>query len=154
MWDPKFWMSSDFENFLLRPGGCCQNRLLYWVTQCCFQSLPEAKYRGMRKTNRSYWSIAEFSEKFGSALIPVKLREGWSRKIFPNLIPHAKALSRLACVNFTTVLHFWSGPVRFHIQMMGRTMQIQNTWKNTLQIPVQVLPSVPLWQLTDFPGIA
>lgn len=109
-------MSSDFENFLLRPGGCCQNRLLYRVTQCCFQALPEAKYRGTRKTNRSYWGISELSEKFGSVLIPVKLREGWSRKIFPNQISQAKALSRQACVNFTTVLHSWSGPGRLCIQ--------------------------------------
>lgn len=70
----------------------------------------------MRKTNRSYWSISEFSEKFGSATIPVKLREGWSRKIFPNQISHAQALSRQACVNFTTALHSWSGPARLCIQ--------------------------------------
>lgn len=43
MRDPELSMSSDLENFLLRPGGCCQNRLLYRVTQCCFQALPETK---------------------------------------------------------------------------------------------------------------
>lgn len=41
MRDPELSMSSDLENFLLRPGGCCQNRLLYRVTQCCFQA-PQA----------------------------------------------------------------------------------------------------------------
>lgn len=134
MRDPELSMSSDFENFLLGPGGCCQNRLLYWVTQCCFQTLPETKYRGMRKANRSYWSISEFSEKFGSTLIPVKLREGWSRKIFPNQNSHAKALRRQACVNFTTVLHSWSGPARLCIQTdEGKNdAHTQNAWKNTL----------------------
>lgn len=101
MRDPELLMSSDFENFLLRPGGCCQNRLLYWATQCCFQSLPEAEYRGMRKTNRSYWSISELSEKFGSALIPVSSEKDEAEKYFLTKFP----MQRLLVDKHVQILH-------------------------------------------------